>query len=450
MSRQTWEEIARRFDPDTPPEPQWRATRDLSPVPEIEAALDVPAAFGSPHVLLTGTTGTGKTTELLRVAERRAARGKEFVLYIDLDRHFNETVGDSEALAHIASWEVCFLVGIALIRAAEDRLGDQFPADQLKELQESWHALARATETPAPGPQIDVGALAKSVTLVVSAAVSPSAPAAVAGLTLLQGLASAVKWSMGRSKKSASDQDIPAQTLLSCVNRMLATFRQRAVSVLVIVDGLDRITEIDQAEKLFVESEMVGRLDCPLVVCGPFVLRNHMATALARRFSEKLTLANVPVLLHQDPRRHGPGVSFLCELWRKRIAGLHAEGSVDASDLERLAYYSGGRIRDFVRTVRMLAGEAWTADAPKATGEMVDRVLRKARLLMEQGLDRGHIDELDAVVRDPKHLLPKNDAARDLLKYGRLLPYSNGSEWFYPHPLLTMSLVSAEPPGSAP
>jgi hypothetical protein len=37
-----------------------------------------------------------------------------------------------------------------------------------------------------------------------------------------------------------------------------------------------------------------------------------------------------------------------------------------------------------------------------------------------------------------------------LLDYQHLLPYSNGSEWYYPHPLLTMHLVRTKPAGSAP
>jgi len=446
--RDTWQEIFQRFDPDVPPDPRWRAERDLSPFGEIVNALD--RTFTMPHVLLTGTTGTGKTTELLRVAEQRARKGAEFVIFLDLDRHFNETVGDSAALTGIASWEVCYLVGIALIRAAGDRFGYTFPEDQQQELQEAWKALAKATGTPAPGAQLDVGALAKSLTVTVSSVAAPTATAVVTGLKLLEGVAGAVKWSMGRSQKVVSDQDLPAQSLLACVNRMLATFRQRAMNALVIIDGLDRIRDIDRAEQLFVASEMIGRLDCPLVVSGPFPLRNHMATALARRFSEKLTLANAPVLDARYARKYGPGVAFLCDVYRKRVADLHAQDSIDAAELERLAYYSGGRPRDFVRTIRMLAGDAWTADAPRATREMVDHVLKKARLQWEQGLDRGHIDALEAIVRDPKHLLPDTETARDLLKYGRLLPYSNGSEWFYPHPLLTMSLVLSDPPGSDP
>lgn len=56
-------------------------------------------------------------------------------------------------------------------------------------------------------------------------------------------------------------------------------------------------------------------------------------------------------------------------------------------------------------------------------------------------MHRGDIDQLLEIAKDPDHRLPDGDIARELLTYGRLLPYPNESEWFYPHPLLTLSLV---------
>jgi hypothetical protein len=42
---------------------------------------------------------------------------------------------------------------------------------------------------------------------------------------------------------------------------------------------------------------------------------------------------------------------------------------------------------------------------------------------------------------DPAHLLPDEESVEDLLDSFYLLPYPNESEWYYPHPLLTMHLV---------
>lgn len=96
MSRRPiWETIYKRFDPERPAEDKaTRADRPLSPAEAIGHSLDMPIADS--RILLTGTVGTGKTTELMRLAEAR--EGKEFVVFLDLERHFSEVVRDSPAL----------------------------------------------------------------------------------------------------------------------------------------------------------------------------------------------------------------------------------------------------------------------------------------------------------------------------------------------------------------
>ena len=137
-----WEQIYDRFDPELPPPRKWRADRDGSPAGDILRVLDLP--MGTPKVLLTGTVGTGKSTELMRVADSRAEAGKECVIFLDLVHHFSSIVGDLEGLQHIHSWEVCFLLAAALIRTAEERFGYAFTPDQIRDLENAWTEIARA------------------------------------------------------------------------------------------------------------------------------------------------------------------------------------------------------------------------------------------------------------------------------------------------------------------
>jgi hypothetical protein len=78
----------------------------------------------------------------------------------------------------------------------------------------------------------------------------------------------------------------------------------------------------------------------------------------------------------------------------------------------------------------------------------VQKVLDHQRRLRETGLHKGHIELLEEIANDPEHQLPANPLAQELLSYQTLLPYPNESEWYYPHPLLTMHLVRVKPPGS--
>jgi hypothetical protein len=49
----------------------------------------------------------------------------------------------------------------------------------------------------------------------------------------------------------------------------------------------------------------------------------------------------------------------------------------------------------------MLAEQAWLDDAPAASPGLVDKVLDKARRLLETGLDKGHIEVLEKVMAHP-------------------------------------------------
>jgi hypothetical protein len=212
--------------------------------------------------------------------------------------------------------------------------------------------------------------------------------------------------------------------------------------VLLVIDGLDRIREFSRARELFLDSQLISQLHCPMVVCGPFALRHHPATAAIRGFHGVPPLVNEPVLLQTNPREKGPGVEFFRELYQRRVADLPGGADLLTEEqLDELAYYSGGRAREFVTFVRRLSELAWGKDVDRASTELVERVLDERRRHRETGIHKGHLSLLEEVARDPEHRLPEGPLAQDLLSYGTLLPYPNESEWYYPHPLLLRHLL---------
>lgn len=441
MSRRPiWKTLIERFDPETPvQEKAWRASRSRSPAQVICERLDIPV--GIPRVLVTGTVGTGKTTELYRIAEERTA--KEFVVFVDLERHFSDVVGDAPSLQHISSWEVCFLMGVALLRAAEEQLHFELPKTHSDDLQRAWSALAKVTSS-GDSPSFDVAALAKSMIVLASSALPGAGAPVELGLKVLEKASDSMKWSIpfGRSQRPMADQERPVQALLACVNTIIGLVQQRGSRVLLVIDGLDRIRDFSRAKELFLDSRLISLLDCPMVVCGPFALRHHPATAAIRGFYDVPPLVNEPVLLKDDPRQKGPGVAFFRELFDLRSRDLSTGGAViSEAQLDKLAYYSGGRAREFVTFIRRLAELGWQKDVDAATDEIIDRVLDERRKHRETGLHTGHIRVLEEIARDPKHRLPEDPLAQDLLSYGHLLPYPNESEWYYPHPLLLLHLL---------
>ncbi|MDC3954670.1 AAA family ATPase [Polyangium jinanense] len=438
--RETWLAVIDRFDPElSPRNPAWRAPRSRSPAGTICEWLDIPR--GIPRLLVTGTIGTGKTTELQRIAEERA--GKEFVVFVDLERHCSEVVHDAQAIERVSPWEVCFLMGVALLRAAEERLAYVLPEEHRKDLEKRWAALAGRTNADAP-PQIDIASLAKSM-VVLASSTATGAPAAVGtGLQLLKAGAEAVKWTapFGRTQKALADQESDVQALLDCVNTLIGLVQQRGSRVLFIIDGLDRIRDFNRAKALFLDSVLISQLACPMVICGPFALRHHPATAAIRGFHDVPSLVNEPVLRKDKPRELGPGVAFFRELFARRVADL--PGGPDLftpQQIDKLAYHSGGRAREFVKFVFRIAGLAHREDLAQATDELVERVLEEARRQRETGLNKGHIRTLEEIAKDPDHRLPEGNLAQELLTYGTLLPYPNDSEWYFPHPLLLRHMI---------
>lgn len=173
---------------------------------------------------------------------------------------------------------------------------------------------------------------------------------------------------------------------------------------------------------------------------APFALRHDPALADARGFLPYI-LVNEPVLDHADPSRPNPrAIDFFCELYRRRVSDL-PPNLISDDAISKLAYYSGGRARDFVLLVQEIAGFAWDADAEQASEAMVEQAIDERRRLLENGLWESDLDFLRALMDAPSRRLEPTDRVERLLTHGRLLPHPNESEWFHPHPLLTLGLL---------
>jgi hypothetical protein len=460
-----WDKIRLRFDPQRPvpweeirhdPRPGaadkwdwsgWIAQRTYDPLVKIQHKLSL--RTGPPRrILYLGTVGTGKTTELRRLA-KRLSEG-DSVLFIDLIDHFDRVVQDVARLQDISAWEVCFLVGLMLVEraAALSPPGE----DLLRDLQDAWRAAAAETDTHPPRSELDMIQLARAA---LSGAGFFLGPLGTAATKVADAALSKVRWTLpiGAARRPLPRESQAGLGLLACVNRIINRIQDADRRVVVIIDGLDRLgldrfgpgrkESLSRIHQVFIETDLLSRLACPVVICGPFLLRHHPSALRVRDF-EPFVHANEPVLRKDDPAQPGEGVAFFHELYRLRVRDLGptAERLIPHEQIQRLAYHGGGRSRDFVRLVSLTAEEALVRDGgppAQADGALIDGVLRQARLDMELGIDAGHLQLLRKVMQDPAHDLPPHDEkVEELLTTGWLLPYPNEHEWFYPHPLLLM------------
>jgi len=448
VSREFWKELNARFRPDEPALQQaWRVARPYSPVDDIIKGLARPFEPDQKRYLLYGTTGAGKTTELLRVGD---ARTKDtFVVFFDVGRHF-DGVGDPAALDHLQPWEVVFLCGLAVVRAAREVLGHQWDAEELNALSKAATALMSGGETAS----LDVAKLASSVLVLAGGALGAAAAGpigAAAGAAVLKtvgavvedasGLVKAAKWNIplgGRGRREfVQDQDARAKNLLAAVNKLLGTLQVEYGPVTFILDGLDRIKDPATTERVFIESRLLGALVCATVVTGSATL---VGRGLPRTSFDAYMLHSVPVMRQDalgDPAQADESVECFVKAYNARTADLEdSSRRVSQPLLRRLGYFSGGRFRDFVRFIRDLAGECWDDDTDAATEEQANKVLDRWRKMYEEGLDADRIALLRSA-RDT-HKLPGGSEGLELVTNLWLLPYPNGTKWWAPHPLLLM------------
>lgn len=445
--KEIWREIRRRFDPFEPVQkPEWRARRQNTNIRDISYLLasDPDTAY---HLLVMGPAGSGKTTELLGIAAERNAQ-EDCVVFLDVHRHFDLVLGDKPSFQRVSAWEVLILLGLTLIRKGID---EGIPQEDLQEtaktLAINWEKLGKASGvTPL---SVNVSSIFEAAQLITPALMSAAnaSPTLSTALNAASAAAAAIArgihwtWIMGAAKIPILDQESEAQDLIHTIGLLIQIIRShtRSRRMVLIIDGLDRIQDIDHAKALMVDSSLFTYIkNATLIVTAPHALYQRQPTVLQSRYRYSYALYNEMVLDKYEPWKDGPGIETLLELYHKRIADLNAPNFIHEAWLRYIAYYSGGHTRHFVRLIRTLADFAYGSD-PNAPIEIpLDRAFRQIRLPLEAGMDKGDIEILEGVIRDPHHALPIHEKTSALLWDDRLLPYVNDAEWYFPHTMLTM------------
>jgi hypothetical protein len=438
--------LERRFQVDETPTPEWRVPRPQSPIARIAARL---GATTPQHVLVVGSRGTGKTTELLHLLDPPVERR---VVFLDLARQFDHVLRDAEAMEHLAPWEVVLLAGFAVVNTL-DRLG--FPDAA------AHHDAVKAAARPLlgdDGPPGDhvldsafgaIGAATMAAGAVFAAGAGFSLPEsgvlALQAKTLLDFAKPVARWGvpLGRpGRQLFRDQDPPVQELVGVVNAALADLRVGDRPPLLVIDGLDRIRSVEGAARLFVHSGLIDELACHLVATAPLVLArprradgSEDAQNMVRGFVVT-PIPEVPIVSRAAPedlvRARADGLAFFRDVFARRAAD--GDPVLTPEVVDALAFWSGGRVREFVRLVNDALFEALATG--RADRPVMDVVLDHHRRTLEVDLHRGHYAALEALLADPQQQLPGSDEALFLLRTHRILPFLDGGTWYWPHPLL--------------
>jgi hypothetical protein len=433
-----WRAIHEAFDPILPvTDPALRAERDPrhNPMVELDRRLRLPIlpmCYG-----VAGGVGSGKSTELLATA--RMLTDDALVVFLDLWQHFESSVHDPGALDHLQPWELLGLLGLGALRAGSERFGHRWSSEP----QDLAKALQAFQTSESSTPSVDVPQLVSGLAVLAGGAVGG---AVKVGLDLLKASTDSTTWSWPiglRDRDRTTDQEPRVRRVLDATNRVLEALRSSyARKLILVVDGLDRVRLPATFEDLFVESSLLRELSCDVVVSTELALVHRYRSRL--RITRTFELTNVPVARPDDPSVLGVGTAFFRDLMDRRLSALGVLAHVDSFPpelIDRLAWASGGRLRDFMSLVREIAIQGLIHHVSTLSHEIVDHVIDDLRREKEGGLNTDEIAELQEVLDDPQHRLPGGEVALGLLDKHLLLAYPNESTWYLPHPALTLKML---------
>lgn len=387
---------------------------------------DDPARF---KVLLCGARGSGKTTEMARLA--RSVGHDFFVVETDLNGGLPEQTG---------TLAIVLLLGAAALKALEAVHPSATDATALVPVAQHAEALDAALRPfgdriPAIGRIV---ARVGSVVRFFSAEAGKELKSWGEGLSEAGEAARVLRAELsqgplgGRIGK-AQAQD--AQKVVEAVNgilRDLATAAGRPV--LLLADGLDRRPTFGDVQHALANAELLRDLRAALILSGPIQLRHDPRFQGLPGDFRLQPLYNIPVV---DPggQVDADGIDLLARLYEKRrgVAGL-PEDLVPRPLVERAAHMSAGIVRGFLHLLESAAKHAVRTGRRALEADDIAAAEREERLLMQGYLNEGRIRILRRILDD--RILP-TDAEADTLLFGNYVAcYPNGDVWFRPHELL--------------
>lgn len=417
------------------------AEREGAPYRALARDLVIAERPAEVKVLLCGARGSGKTTELTRLAHD--VKEHFCVVQTDLGAGLPDqastlavvTLLGVAALRAIKIWsepddDVQALVptgrasvtrGVARLQEALQRFGDGGPkvVDLLDEVS--------GIVTTFFGPTLGVGL----------AAASGVAKAAGSTATAITKLRNDLARGPLEGRLSPDKRD-DAQAVVEAVNGILADLQALAGRPpLLLADGLDKRTRLDEVAQALDDEYLLRDLQAALVLTGPVNLRHDPRfRAIPGNFRLAL-LYNVPIWHRLDgtvrPAAHG--VQVLEDLYQRRRedAGI-PEDLIGKPLVERAAQSCAGIVRDFLGILHEAGKHALSRGQRRVDPADVEAAIKARRLEMEGYLNERSLDTLSRVL--DKSTLPDTPEADTLLFENFIACYHNGDIWFRPHEII--------------
>lgn len=344
-------------------------------------AAELAIAPGSSH-LLVGGVGSGKTTELLAVARHLASLADTAAFYIDVSQRHD--------IAKMVPGAVVAQVGLALA----DPVARLEPGNRWVQYA---HDVAYDTwEYPEEPPPTDLDY--------------------VPGILV----AEPVHENIRRAR-------VPLEGLLEVI-------RRRVQHVVVMLDGLDRIADVQAFEQLVVQDvKALSSLGVGAVLVGPLRAMYGIDRVLAQYFD---SIQYQPWI---DVTESAAGREFLVGVLRRRAGEVIDEPGIDA-----LVGASGGVLRDLLLLAQSALVEAYMDGADRLGSHEVDDAVDAFGRKHLQGLRPVELEVLQRV-RTQGTFVQTSEEDLALLMTRRVLEYRNRNQPRYAvHPTIRGLLQDLE------
>jgi hypothetical protein len=388
--------------------------------------------------LLTGHSGSGKSSELMRLADLLSQ--DFFVVWFDAERSLS---------ARPNHFDVILGMGLALHLAAKG--AGLRPSDQLtNKLVKSMARFIRKYEDR-KGFSLKLDQLLKQVFAMVIGA-GASAMGATPGDAAAAAAGAAATFGATQLELKVNDDlvrtlEMPAHRdeVIGALNEIIHWVQQKSDKpVLMVVDGLDKI-KVDQARKLFAESSLLREPACALVYTAPIELYCRMSEA-RQIFNDDRLLPNLPVHKRPPTGDHWKTEREVdethLEVLRKVVAkrlesrGHTLDGLIAPEAMTLLGRMSGGVMREMIRNFRDAARFARQLELTRIEEEIAHKVINYQRQEIDIRLTIPHRVAIRQVLQQGA-LSGGADAEREdeLIRNLYLLRYQSGRNfWFDAYP----------------
>jgi hypothetical protein len=442
MDKTRFDLLAPWFDPYKPADATLYVERADNPSRELEQSRVGPR---QKHGLLIGATGSGKSTEIERLAI--SLREEEDPPVVGILRLQLQCDPDKLSAA-----QVLFLVGVTTLRLAEAKP----PGKLVRELEQAYRGIVEST----PNGSIDVMDLISRL-LVLAGGIAGTAQPRLkvlfsAGAAASGALKDIPRLPLPGRGLPLEANDASVTRLAEAVNECLSWTRDQyqGAHLALFVDGLDKIPNPDIVESLF-SSGVLALPSEPVVFTAPISLRyDVLHQRLADQFSF-LTVGNFRVFRREPDGAHDDeGFDRMRRILQRRFERAKVspeqilEGGLEEGGLaDRLIEASGGVTRTLIslfdsamRLGRIGEGARREILSEEEIQEVIEA--RERDTVLSLTSKRPFLEPAFSVWSTQD---PPSEEAHDLLFYNLVLCYSNHWPWFRPTPLLLRYLRERYP-----